>query len=449
MRQLHGVLWTRGTLLTPQHLQVQDQYLQELMHFRLSSLSFRPWGFQRLDVDREALADGSVALNEASGVFPDGLAFDLPDSDPAPRPLSLEDAPAPAEGEGWTVHLAVPEHREGGRNVSSDGDQGDARFRSEVILRRDENTGRSEKPIQVARKNLRLSVGDGGGSSLPVARVVRSAAGEYQLDPAFVPPLVDFAASERLKALARRLVEVMAARSSELSESRRQRGADLADFGVSDVASFWLLYTLNTHLPVLRHLYETRGGHPSELYDAMLRLAGSLTTFSSEIVPSDLPTYDHQALGECFSNLEETIHTLLATVIPQRHVSLPLREIQRSIHATALDQDRYLSATAAYLAVRSDKVADDELARRFPQLAKVGSGDRVERLVKQALPGVTLRAVGTPPEAIPVKLGRTYFELDRNHEDWQAVRQARNLAVYVPSDFPGTELELVLLLPAE
>ncbi|TVP59278.1 MAG: type VI secretion system baseplate subunit TssK [Gemmatimonadales bacterium] len=449
MRQLHGVLWTRGTLLTPQHLQVQDRYLQELMHFRLSALAYRPWGFQRLEVDREALSEGSLALSEAAGVFPDGLAFDLPASDPAPRPISLEDLEDSQGGEGVVVYLSVPEQRDGGRNVSSDAGEVDARYRSEVILRRDENTGRSEKPIQVARKNLRLAMAEGSsGSTLPVARIRRSAAGEFQLDPGFVPPLIDFAASERLRAVARRLVEVMSARSSELSASRRQRGVDLADFGVSDVASFWLLYTLNTHLPVLRHLFEARGGHPAELFDAMLRLAGSLTTFSTEIQPGDLPAYDHTGLGSCFGALEEAIHTLLATVIPQRHVSLPLRETSRAIYATALDQDRYLSATGVYLAVRSD-LPDDELVRRFPQLAKVSAGDRVERLIKQALPGVSIRPLTAPPESIPVKLGRSYFELERVGEDWEAIRRARNVAVYVPSDFPGAELELVLLLPPE
>ena len=47
-----------------------------------------------------------------------------------------------------------------------------------------------------------------------------------------------------------------------LAGTRRQRNQGLADFSITDVASFWLLYTLNTHLPQLRHLHEVRARTP-------------------------------------------------------------------------------------------------------------------------------------------------------------------------------------------
>lgn len=451
MRQLQGVLWTKGTLLTPQHLQVQDRYLQDLMHFKLSSTLFRPWGFRRLEVDREALAGGVFSLTAAAGIFPDGLAFDVPDADQAPAALSLEDLWDDPDRASMMIHLAVPEHRVGAHNVATGKGEKDARYVAEVILRRDENTGMAEKPIQVARKNLRLMEGGDearGAGVLPVARLIRSGTGEFELDPEFVPSLLDFTASEQLTSLARRLVEVIAARSSGLAGARRQRGAGLADFGVSDVASFWLLYTLNSHLPEFRHLFEVRKGHPGLLYEAMLRLAGALSTFSDEVRPGDLPTYDHQDLGGCFRTLDAAVHRLLGTVIPQRHVSLPLKKLKNSIHATALDEDRYLQATQAFLAVRSS-APQAELLRKLPQLVKVSSGDRVERLIRQALPGVSIRPMPDPPSALPVKLDFTYFQLEQHGEDWDAVRRARNLAAYVPSDFPTAELELVLLLPRD
>ncbi len=451
MKQLHGILWSKGTLLTPQHLQVQDRYLQDLLHFKTSALLFRPWGFQRLEVDREALAAGTLSLSSASGLFPDGLAFDAPDADPLPPPLGLDDVWRDPDLDSVTVSLTIPEYRPGAANVTTNGRDREARFFSEVLVRRDENTGKAEKPIQVARKNLRLLEGGEGaeaGSTLPVARIVRSPAGEFELDPDFVPPLLDFTASDRLGSLARRLIEVLAARSAGLARSRRERGAGLADFGVSDVANFWLLYTVNSHLPRFRHLFEARKGHPGHLYQAMLELAGALSTFSSDVRPGDLPSYDHADLGGCFRALDEAIHRLLATVVPQRHVSLPLQEMENAVHATALHEDRYLTATQLYVAVRypGDQAT---LIRRFPQLVKVGSGDRVEQLIKQALPGVPLRHVANPPEAVPVKLDRTYFQLEARGEEWEAVRRARNLAAYVPSDFPEVELELVLLLPRE
>lgn len=451
MRQLRGVLWTKGTLLTPQHLQVQDRHVRDLMDFKLSSMVYRPWGLSRLEVDREALAGGTFSLAEVAGVFPDGLAFDVPGGDPPPASLPLDDVEEDGEGEGVVIHLSVPQERPGSRNVADAQRVEDARYFAETVLLRDENTGAGEKPVQLARKNLRLMEGAAraeGGSSLPVARLVKNEAGEFELDPAFVPPLLDFRASEHLESMARRLVEVLAARTSDLAGGRRQQGAGLADFGIADVASFWLLYTLNTHLPVFRHLFEARGGHPARLFEQMLHLAGALTTFSTEIQPRDLPAYDHANPGACFRALDDQVHRLLATVIPQRHASLPLRHMEGARHAVALDQDRYLEATQVFLAVRSS-APHEEVLRKVPQLVKVSSGDRIEQLIKHALPGVALRHAPDPPEALPVKLDYVYFELEARGEDWDAILQARNLAAYVPSDLPDAELELVLLLPPE
>src|SRR5207253_11368037 len=118
-------------------------------------LAFRPWGFSRLRLDQEALSNGVVAIPETDGIFPDGLLFDVPVSDAAPATRALSDAFDPDQ-ETLEVFLAVPNYRECGINVSATGRDADARFRAEYAMVRDENTGLSEKPVQVARKNLRI-----------------------------------------------------------------------------------------------------------------------------------------------------------------------------------------------------------------------------------------------------------------------------------------------------
>src|SRR6266568_2676632 len=99
MRQLQPVIWSKGTFLTPQHLQTRDRFLESVLQFRLEALNFCPWGFPELRVDHEALGGGNFALTRAVGMFPDGLPFDIPDSDPAAaakplRPTSKPIKPA-------------------------------------------------------------------------------------------------------------------------------------------------------------------------------------------------------------------------------------------------------------------------------------------------------------------------------------------------------------------
>jgi type VI secretion system protein ImpJ len=448
MRRLQPVIWTKGTLLNPQHLQMQDRFLESNLEFQLNSLAFRPWGFSRLQIDQEALSNGSVAVREAAGIFPDGLLFDFPDADAAPAARALADAFEPDQ-ESIDVFLAVPSYREQGINVSRNGDAGDSRFRAEFAMVRDENTGLTEKPVQVARKNIRIlfeGESQEGNAVLRVARVKRTPAGLYQLDPRHVPPLLDIAASDYLTAIVRRLVEILSARSSSLAGTRRQKNQSLADFTASDIASFWLLYTINAHFPVFRHLFETSGGHPESLFSAMLALAGSLTTFSLTIHPRDLPQYEHDDLGGCFTVLDEKLRLLLETVVPANFVALPLKLVQPSIYATALADDKYLVNTRMYLAITAE-MSQAELIAKAPYLIKICSATHIEHLVRQALPGVPLTHVAAPPSSIPVKLAYQYFSLSQSGPAWDAVGRARNLAAYIPAEFPGVQAELIILLP--
>lgn len=448
MKRLQPVVWAKGTFLSPQHMQIQDRFIESVLEACLSSLNFRPWGFNRLSVNQEALAGGAFALSSASGLFPDGLAFDIPDADAAPAPKPL----APyfeAEQTQLDVYLAIPHYRERGLNVSVPRQNTDTRFLSEVVVVRDENSGASEKPIQVAQKNFRLLVeGESrqGVSSLRIARVNRTPAGTFQLDTRFVPPLLDIAASDYLMTISRRLVEILAAKSSLLAGLRRQKNQSLADFTASDIANFWLLYTINTHFPLFRHLFETRKGHPERLFTLMLSLAGALTTFSLNIHPRDLPGYDHDELETCFTDLDEKLRTLLETVVPSNFVSLPLKLVQPSIYATAISDDKYLRNTKMYLAVNAE-MNEAQIINNTPTLIKVCSATHIEHLVRQALPGIPLTHVARPPSSIPVKLNYQYFSLNQTGMAWEAVMRSRNLAAYVPGDFPNPQLELVILLP--
>lgn len=448
MPLLEPVIWAKGTFLNPQYLQAQDRYLEDSLQFQMQALNFRPWGFRTLRVDQQALASGTLAVAEAAGILPDGLLFDIPVSDAPPPPRAMADQFG-VDQETLDVYLAVPHYREKGLNIGGGMRAAESRYRAEVEMFRDENTGQAEKPVMVARKNFRLLV-EGekldGHSTLRIGRVKKTSAGLFELERHFLPPLLDLGANDYLVSIVRRLVEILAAKSSELSGSRRHRNQSLADFTSSDIASFWLLYSVNGALPVFRHLYESKGQHPEDLYAAMLSLAGSLTAFSTKVHPRDLPRYDHDNLGACFTDLDDKLRLLLETVVPSNFVALPLKLVQPSIYAASIDREEYLNNTRMYLAVSADTGAG-EVINRTPHLLKLCSADLIEHLVQRALPGVPLTYMPNPPAAIPVKLNYHYFSLSQSGGAWEAIRRARNVAAYVPGEFPNPQLELVILLP--
>ncbi len=448
MRQLQPVVWSKGTFLSPQHLQCQERFVEDCSRFYLDSLNPHLWGLRELQIDTKALSEGRLAILSASGLFPDALPIDIPLSEYPPPARVLNEC----FREGMTscvFYLAIPEYLHGGMNVSVDRSSVSTRFQAQVLMVRDENSGASEKPIQVARKNLQILAENEsreGSVTLGFARILRSQTGSYQLDPDYVPPLINAHAHPLLKSILSNLIELMVTRSSQLSGTRRQKNQSLADFTAADIANFWLLYTINSHLPVFRHFLESGTVLPEELFKEMGEFAGALTTFSLKIAPRNLPAYHHEQLGVCFAEMDRLIRIMLDTVVPSNFIALPLKFVRDTIYATSIEKDSYFQGSRFYLAVSAD-IREADLIDRARKLIKTVSASEIELLIRNALPGMKLTHVPTPPRAIPVKLKHQYFAIEQEGPFWETVLRSRTFAAYVPSEILNPQMELVILLP--
>jgi type VI secretion system protein ImpJ len=447
MRQLQPVIWSKGTFLSPQHLQAQERFVEDSARFYMDSLNSRAWGFREIQIDTKALSEGRLAITLASGIFPDALPLDIPASEYPPAARVLDEC-FQGGRQSCVFYLAVPEYLQGGMNVAVNRGTVSTRFLAQMQMVRDENTGSGEKPIQVARKNLQiLAEGENreGSVVLGFTRILRSETGMYQIDPAYIPPLIDIHAHPTLKRTLSNLVELLVARGAQLSGLRRQKNQSLADFTASDIANFWLLYTINSHLPVLRHFLESTNIQPEQLFGELSDLAGALTAFSNKIAPKDLPAYNHEQLGTCFGELDKLIRVMLETVIPSNFVSLPLKMVRDTIYATSIDKDAYFENSRFYLAIAAD-IRDADLIDRSQKLLKACSANQLETLIRNALPGLRLTHVPTPPRSIPVKLRHQYFSIEQGGPVWESVLRSRNFAVYSPQDILNPQMELIILL---
>jgi type VI secretion system protein ImpJ len=453
MKSRHRVVWTKGMFLTPQHFQTQDRFFEDQLQFRLSASNYANWGVTDLEVDAEALSNGQVRLIKCRGIMPDGEAFDIPDTDDVPPSRAVSDH-FPPQRDALEIFLALPELRSKARNVSieeaREGGPSNTRYFAETRMIVDDNLGDEEKPVQVARRTFRLLFGDeyrDGYSILQLARVVRSATGTPILDPKYVAPCLELASSNYLSMLLRRQIEILVTKADALSGPRRQRGKDLADFSTaSDTYDFWLLHTMNSCLPELKHIWKVRRGHPEPAYLAMLRLAGALTTFALEGRVESLPDYDHDDLGTCFTLLDERILYLLNLVKKDRFIAVRLDPRDRFIWSGSVTEDEYFHNSQFFLAV-SAKMGVDDLIRKVPQLIKVSSQDDIQRLINNSLPGLTLRHMQVPPSAIPMKLDNQYFSLNQSGPLWEAIVLSRQIAVHAPGEVVEPRME-VIIVPA-
>jgi type VI secretion system protein ImpJ len=453
MKNRHRVVWTKGMFLTPQQFQTQDQFFEDALQFRMAASQFANWGVTRLDIDSEALGNGLVRLSRCCGIMPDGEPFDMPDADELPASRAVAEHFPPFR-DALDVFLGIPEIRPRARNVSipgpgeTDSALPTTRYLAETRMFTDENTGAEEKPVQVARRTFRLLFDDeyrDGFSTLRIAQVTRNAAGMPIPNPRVIAPCLNLASSEYLSMLLRRQIEILATKSATLSGPRRQRGKITAEFSPSETANFWLLHTVNSYLPELQHIWKVRKGHPEAVYVAMLRLAGALSTFSLEAHPENLPDYDHDDLGRCFTLLDQNIRDLMETVIPSKFVSVPLEIKDRFIWGGAISEDQYFRDSQFFLAV-SAKMGVDDIIRKVPQLIKISAQDDIQRLVRNSLPGLTLRHVPVPPSAIPMKLDNQYFALNQGGELWNAMMLSRQIGVYAPGEIAEPRMELLIVL---
>jgi type VI secretion system protein ImpJ len=455
MSKAQKVVWTKGMFLMPQHFQAQDEYFEQELNFRSNAATFANWGLTGIGVDEASLSNGFFTLRHCEGVLPDGVTFEMPVSDEVPQGRPIEEMFPPTQPT-LDVYLAIPQIRPSARNFTNaaksqevPNGNGSTRYMTETRPVIDATLGSDEKPIQVGKKSFRLMFGGEaleGFTSMKIAQISRSPAGTYVLSPKFIPPLLNIVASDYLMMLARRQVEVLTAKSTSLGLPRKQRGRDVADFTTTEVANFWLLHTVNSYLPELKHIWKVRRGHPDVLYRAMLRLAGALTTFTLNQSVRDLPDYDHENLGECFTSLDVRIRELLETVLPSKCVTIPLELTDKLVWTGSIADERHLKDSQFILSVSSG-MAVDELIKKFPQLAKMASPNDIPRLVRNALSGVNLRHLPAPPSAVPTKLDNQYFGLTQSGPLWDAIVQTRSVGVFVPSEIADPKMELLIVLP--
>ena len=438
------VLWGEGMLLTPQHFQQADRYVEHLVGQRIKSIQALDWGFTRLAFDTDALQNGQLVVTEAAGVMPDGTAFDLPNVDklPEPRPIASHFG---AGEKSLGVVLGLPRRRAGEVSTRLD-DSTDAltAFEGKRAKVRDE-LGAEEREIVLCEKRIHTlftSEDREAYTGMPVGVLTRTASGGFEFDAFFVPPCLYAGASPRILAVVRRLLDVLAKRSMDLSGKRRGNSAGMVDFTLSEAANFWFLHTINGHLPALRSLFSHPRVHPREVYNELATLAGELCTFSTESTPQDVPPFNPDDLTTTFFQLEQVLMKLLGTVLPTKCVPITVQKQRDLLYVGQIADERLFGSARFYLGIRAD-VQADKLKREIPIKAKLSSTDRVDGLIVRALPGVPMQLCAKPPREIPIQGGSVYFEITQQGPEWDAVKAARNLAVYVPAEFPNPRLELM------
>lgn len=449
MSRTHRILWGEGVFLRPQHFQQQDRFQEARIARGLACIQAHPWGVEAVEVDREALAGGLLSLNRLELAFQDGTFFQAPAQDPLPVARRLDDVAN--LGIETLVHACLPVLNAFGGNCAQAGasDGRLVRYRMDRIQVPDLFTDALESEVTVLQAQVRVLL-DGenrdGQLSLPIARLVKAGTGAWSVDEAYVPPLLAIRGAPGVLALLKRLLDILQVKSRALTAAHRERARSVMEYGTSDIASFWMLHTVNRAYPLLAHLLAFPQAHPEPVYQALAQLAGELLTFSSTLTLEAIPPYRHDDLSATFLPLDALLRELLETVISNRYARVPLLSTRPGFHLGRLDSERLAQGCDFYLSVASAAPTSD-LLEAVPLMFKVGSPDDVEKSLNSALPGVALHPVSRTPSAVPVRIGNHYFALEPTGPIYERMLKSRSICIYVPKSLPPLNLELIAVFP--
>jgi type VI secretion system protein ImpJ len=449
MKFLSRVVWSEGMYLSPHHFQTQSRYFEDSMAFLSASLWREPWGLLHMELDPKAIRNGTASLLHAAGIFPDGLAFELPNSDPPPPVRNLLEV-FPATDAVLPLYLAVPARRDNGFDSDLSAANGGRFGRMQRTLR-DETNGIDEREIDLGQKNIRLMTEaelTPEVLSIPIAHILRDGRGNLVCDEEFVPPCLRVSASETLMLLVKRVLDAVGEKSTTVSRSAHKAGKFEAGTSALDVANYWFLHALHNAIPPLRHLASTRHAHPEDVFIELSRLAGALCTFGVESDPRSLPAYDHRNPGPAFRALEAHIRKHLDIVVPPNRVTLNFQPSEPYIHTASVTDERCFRRARWIFGIRS-ALGESDLLRIAPRLVKVCSAEFVPKLVQRALPGMTLTHLPVPPSAILAEVDMQYFAVETVGPCWEHILHTRKVGVYIPGEIARPEFDLTVIVETE
>lgn len=439
MGRKNKVVWSVGMFLQPQHFQQHDRYIENTINARSAALSLFGWGVINYKIDKQLLALGKFALTECSGLFPDGTPFNLPEDDVLPLPIDINEGVQDS-----VVYLTLPIARNQAVEFDSDEDIDPlARFHAtEFEVKNSTIDSDSRHVIHVGHLQTRLALSEQERSSylsLGIAKIVECRTDKMiVLDDDYISPMLNCAGSKKLQGYIEEILGLIITRSENLANLLTSHSTS----NTAETVDLMLLQLVNRHEPLYRHFSLINGLHPEALFRHLVQLAGELATFTDESKRcQNFDEYKHDALSETFMPVMTVLRQYLNTVLEQNAISIPLSGPKYGIYAGKILDKNLIDNANFVIAVKAD-VAPEVINNYFSPQTKIGPVEKIQQLVRSALPGITIHALAVAPRKLPYHAGFSYFELNKSNEMWSELKTSGGIAIQIGGEFPGLEIEM-------
>jgi type VI secretion system protein ImpJ len=427
MKNLSPVFWNEGLFLRPHHFQQQDRFHGDRLAAHLDLVDRFHWGVAALEIERSALKNRVLEVSRCVLVFPGGeIAMAPENAQVDPRSFAEHLPPA---GRPLDVYLGLPRLRPNEPNYTSPDQPGreGVRYRLRNREVRDEVSGDRPASMDFAVASVRVLFGDedrGAFDCVKVAEVVQRGAEIFEVSDAFLPASLRIDAVPEMARLCNSVRDGVSAKAHQLHGMKPER-LEL------DPALLMKLVTVNSYAAVVTHLTASGNVHPFRFYEVMASLAGALSSFSSSAEAWDIPPYLHENPGPAFRETARKIDAYLDFIVPVRYTEIRLSWVPGSSCYEAAVGNEHFNDMYRYCLVFAGDRPPEAVKAQVKDVMKVGSPDRIPQFRNLNLRGLMTRALDTSPAEIP-RRAAAYFQLETVGPEWERVREARRVGVYLP-----------------
>lgn len=426
-----AIQWHEGMLLSPQHFQQLSLYHEELLNYHAAIVSPFHWGVRRFEVDQGLLLRGVFRVAELEAVLPDGAIVSLAEG--APLQVDLDPHKRELQEGAVSVHLAVPVRRAGHSAVKGEKSRYDS-VEGEPIL--DENTGEGELRLPRLRPRLRLLVVEnppGDYISFPLAKLKYSD-NKYAVAEDFVPPTFRVSPGSPLFKIYGSVLERMWGKANFLLKVKVPTVANRAP---QLLETKLFIQSLVSALPRCHALLQSGVAHPYALYLELCSLAGLLAVIRRhELVPPELPPYDHLNLQATFERARQSIFRVLDEGIMETYTDFPFQYLKELFYIEFAEDWK---GRPLILGIKGGSDMSDKEVAAWLDQSLVASRSEIKSIEKMRILGAERKRIEGDGEVVPSR-GVVLYALNGESK---FIKPNETLLIHQPRQGPRPQ-EIVL-----
>lgn len=445
---LKKVLWTEGTLLSQQHFQQWDEYIDKTSNIIRIACQSETYGILDYAIDESALDTGIFKLTNCSIIFKSGRIYQLGNNEES-LIYNIDENIT----EGLDIYLSLPINNiayniSGYPKVESENAAWDVDFQD---IRDQYDTDR-EREIGFVSLNVKLKAYNlnsedhkkDANEKILIARILPRGFKQYYIDENLIPPLVYLKANRQLYNKLINLKDSLEVKTRDLVLRRDEYYASAVQFNASVLKTYSLLESFNKTRIKMANVLQRGTVHPQVVYNLLLDFIGSLSAFSNTFMSHNVSDfyYNHDDLAKSFNEVINFIEKIINETFPDRISIFNFSKSRNNLYSTDMISSDELTSLSFFLKVKKHEEADLWI-RSFINETKVASETNIDLYLASALPGVEIKHVIKAPTYLSMQSGYEYFSICKQSSAWEDIIEHQSIAVYVSQKFSDYEIDLV------